>query len=191
MDAAMRVLRYLKSSPGQGIFLSSTSSLHLSTFCDSDWASCPMTRKSTTSYITMLGNSPISWKTKKQTTVSRSFAEAEYRAMASTVSELLWLKALFRTLGVHPPQPIRLIVTTKLLYTLPPIQSFMNEQSTSNLTATLFVIGYKLVLSHLHMSGLGSKLLTSSPKHWEKSNSSSFYASWASTTYMLQLTGGY
>ncbi|GKU93237.1 hypothetical protein SLEP1_g6845 [Rubroshorea leprosula] len=108
MDAAMRVLRYLKSSPDQGIFLSSTSSLHLSAFCDSDWASCPMTRKSTTGYITMLGNSPISWKTKKQTTVSRSSAEAEYRAMASTVSELLWLKALLRTLGVHPPQPIKL-----------------------------------------------------------------------------------
>ncbi|GKV19001.1 hypothetical protein SLEP1_g29301 [Rubroshorea leprosula] len=108
LDAAMRVLRYLKSSPGQGIFLSSSSSLQLSGFCDSDWASCPTTRRSTTGYVTMLGTSPISWKTKKQSTVSRSSAEAEYRAMASIVSELLWLKALLHTLGVDHSKPMKL-----------------------------------------------------------------------------------
>lgn len=62
LDAALRVLRYLKSSPGQGIFFSSSCSLNISAFCDSDWASCPMTRKSTIGYITFLGTSPISWK---------------------------------------------------------------------------------------------------------------------------------
>ena len=47
-DAALRVLRYIKSSPGAGILLSSASSLELSAFSDSDWASCPMTHRSTT-----------------------------------------------------------------------------------------------------------------------------------------------
>ncbi|GKU93384.1 hypothetical protein SLEP1_g6979 [Rubroshorea leprosula] len=108
LDATMRVWRYLKSSPGQGIFLSSSSSLQLSAYCDSDWASCPTTRRSTTGYLTLLGNSPISWKTKKQSTVSRSSAKAEYRAMASTVSELLWLKGLLQTLGVDTSQPMQL-----------------------------------------------------------------------------------
>ncbi|GKV27163.1 hypothetical protein SLEP1_g36366 [Rubroshorea leprosula] len=107
LDAAMRVLRYLKSSPGQGIFLSSSSCLQLSAYCDSDWASCPTTRRFTTGYLTLLGNSPISWKTKKQSTVSRSSTEAEYRAMASTVSELLWLKGLLKTLGVDTSQPMQ------------------------------------------------------------------------------------
>ncbi|GKV14238.1 hypothetical protein SLEP1_g25140 [Rubroshorea leprosula] len=108
LDATMRVLRYLKSSPRQGIFLSSSSSLQLSAYCDSDWASCPTTRRSTTGYLTLLGNSPISWKTKKQSTVSRSSAEAEYRAMASTISELLWLKGLLKILGVDTSQPMQL-----------------------------------------------------------------------------------
>ena len=51
-----------------------------------------------------LGSSPISWKTKKQHTVSRSSAEAEYRSMAAVTSELKWLKALLVSLGVtHLP----------------------------------------------------------------------------------------
>lgn len=46
-DAAMRVLRYLKQSPGQGLFLR-PDSLELRAYCDSDWASCPLTRRSVT-----------------------------------------------------------------------------------------------------------------------------------------------
>ncbi|PKI39757.1 hypothetical protein CRG98_039802 [Punica granatum] len=99
-DAAMRVLRYLKQSPGQGIFLRPTS-LSLTAYCDADWVSCPMTRRSLTGYFITLGGSSISWKTKKQTTVSKSSAEAEYRAMAATISELLWLRCLLSSLGIY------------------------------------------------------------------------------------------
>lgn len=59
-DAALCVVRYLKSSPGQGTFLSSTSSLCLTAFCDADWAGCPLTRHSVAGYFIFLGNSPIS-----------------------------------------------------------------------------------------------------------------------------------
>ncbi|GJZ41736.1 transposon ty3-I gag-pol polyprotein [Tanacetum coccineum] len=58
--------------------------VQLTTYCNSDWASCPMTRRSTTWYCILLGNSPISWKSKKQGVVSRSSTEAEYREMAIT-----------------------------------------------------------------------------------------------------------
>ncbi|XXG46179.1 hypothetical protein AAC387_Pa02g1092 [Persea americana] len=108
MDAATRVLRYLKGTPGHGIMLSSSTSLTLSSFCDSDWAGCPMTRRSTTGFCIFLGSNPISWKTKKQTTVSRSSAEAEYRAMATLTSELQWLQYLLQDLRVPPTSPIPL-----------------------------------------------------------------------------------
>ncbi|CAH9109373.1 unnamed protein product [Cuscuta epithymum] len=112
-DAAIRVLRYLKSHPGQGILLRSDSPLLLTGYCDSDWASCPLTRRSVTGYFVMLGGSPISWRTKKQVTVSRSSAEAEYRSMATLTCELLWLKGLLSSLGITTSTPIRLFCDNK------------------------------------------------------------------------------
>ncbi|KAI4365651.1 hypothetical protein MLD38_021617 [Melastoma candidum] len=106
-DAAIRVLRYLKSCPGQGLLIE-PQSLVLTAYCDSDWASCPLTRRSVTGYFMTLGGCPISWKTKKQITVSRSSAEAEYRSMAAAVSEILWLRGLLSSLGVQLPASTRL-----------------------------------------------------------------------------------
>ncbi|KAK3009753.1 hypothetical protein RJ639_014453 [Escallonia herrerae] len=107
-DAALWVLRYLKAAPGQGLFLPADSPFQIYAFCDSDWASCPLTRCSVTRYFVSLGNSPISWRTKKQPTVSRSSAEAEYRSMAVTTCELTWLKSFLLSLGVHHDRPMRL-----------------------------------------------------------------------------------
>ncbi|CAH9056431.1 unnamed protein product [Cuscuta europaea] len=107
-EAVLRVLRYLKGSPGQGILLRSDSSLSLTGHCDADWASCPVTRRSVTGYFVSLGFSPISWRTKKQATVSRSSAEAEYRSMASLTCELIWLRNLLRSLGVTHAGPVHL-----------------------------------------------------------------------------------
>ncbi|KAK9681521.1 hypothetical protein RND81_10G008100 [Saponaria officinalis] len=107
-DAALRVLRYLKGCPSQGILLRRDNNLHLVGYCDSDWASCPLTRRSLTGYFIFLGSSPISWKTKKQPTVSRSSAEAEYRSMAAITCELKWLKSLLSCFGISHERPMSL-----------------------------------------------------------------------------------
>ncbi|XP_041024047.1 uncharacterized mitochondrial protein AtMg00240-like [Juglans microcarpa x Juglans regia] len=60
LAAAHKVLKYIKSAPGQGLPLSASSDLQLIAYCDFDWASCPNTRRSVTGYCVLLGHSLIS-----------------------------------------------------------------------------------------------------------------------------------
>lgn len=107
-DATTHVVRYLKSNPGQGIHLRSNTKLTLTAWCDSNYAGCPLTRRSLTGWLIQLGESPISWKTRKHDVVSRSSTEAEYRSMADTVSELLWLIELLQCFGIKLDAPVPL-----------------------------------------------------------------------------------
>lgn len=108
LKAAHRLLQYLKEAPGQGLLFSSQNQLNLIGYCDADWARCPITCRSVIGYCIFLGKSLISWKSKKQVTVARSSAKAEYRSMAATTCELTWLRYLLRDLCVHHPEPAKL-----------------------------------------------------------------------------------
>ena len=98
--AVLRILRYLKGTIFDGLHFSSHSSLTLQAYSDADWAGDPTDRRSTTGYCFMLGDSLISWRSKKQTVVARSSTEAEYRALAATTAELIWLRWLLQDLGI-------------------------------------------------------------------------------------------
>ncbi|KAL0360716.1 UNVERIFIED_CONTAM: Retrovirus-related Pol polyprotein from transposon RE1 [Sesamum radiatum] len=108
LHAALHLVRYLKGTPTSGLFFPCSSSFQLQAFCDADWASCVDSRKSISGFCIFFGPSLISWKSKKQATVSRSSAEAEYRSMGATVCELLWISYLLRDFGVplHVPIPL-------------------------------------------------------------------------------------
>ena len=77
-------------------------------FSVADWGGCPDSRKSVTGYCFFLGKSLVSWKSKKQTTVSRSSSKAEYRALASTTCELQWLSYLLQDLKIFYAKPAAL-----------------------------------------------------------------------------------
>ncbi|XP_019459978.1 PREDICTED: uncharacterized protein LOC109359742 [Lupinus angustifolius] len=97
-STALKVLRYIKGAPSLGLFYPTDSPLQIKAYSDSDWVSCPDTRRSVTGFCIYLGNSLISWKSKKQKTVARSSCEAEYRAMALTTCEINWLSYMLQDL---------------------------------------------------------------------------------------------
>ncbi|XP_019154479.1 PREDICTED: uncharacterized protein LOC109150899 [Ipomoea nil] len=112
-STAHRVLRYIKSSPGQGLFYPKNSDMQLKVFSDSDWAACSEMQKSITGYCIFLGHALISWRSKKQPTVSRSSYEAEYRALAATVCEVQWLTYLLQDLQVKVTKPTTVFCDNK------------------------------------------------------------------------------
>ena len=98
LKIALKVLRYLKGSPGMGVHIVKNSEKFMNAFVDADWAKCVVTRKSVTVYCVSLNGSMIYWKSKKQNTLSKSSAEAEYRALASVTSEIVWILKVLKDL---------------------------------------------------------------------------------------------
>nr|GEW88278.1 ribonuclease H-like domain-containing protein [Tanacetum cinerariifolium] len=99
--AFKRILRYVRVTLDYGLHLFSSSTTDLVAYLDVDWAGCPTTRRSTSGYCVYLGNDLLSWSSKRQPTLSRSSAEAEYRGVANAVAETCWLHNLLREL--HTP----------------------------------------------------------------------------------------
>lgn len=60
MNATLRIVRYIKSKPGQGLLLASNRRDVLTAYCDVDWAFCDFSRKSITGFIIKLGDSLVS-----------------------------------------------------------------------------------------------------------------------------------
>ncbi|GKV14899.1 hypothetical protein SLEP1_g25702 [Rubroshorea leprosula] len=101
--AVLRIIRYVKGTLFHRLHFSANSSLVLRAYSDADWAGDSSDRRSTTGYCLFLGNSLISWRSKKQAIPSRSSTEAEYRALGDTTSELLSLRWFLEDMGI--PQP--------------------------------------------------------------------------------------
>jgi histone deacetylase 1/2 len=90
-----RILRYLKGTIDHGFHINTSSPT------DADWAGCLDTRRSMFGFCVFLSNNLISWSYKIQVTVSRLSTEAEYRVVAHTVADTIWLQQLLSEL--HRP----------------------------------------------------------------------------------------
>ena len=93
--ALSRLWAYLKRTKDLGLSFSPNKDIKLSSYCDSDWGGDKETRKSTTGYLFLIGNTPISWASKLQKTVALSSCEAEYIALKEAIKELSYLKIIF------------------------------------------------------------------------------------------------
>ena len=105
-QAANRVLRYLKGTPGLGISYRKTGKIDLVLYTDSDFAGSRVDCRSTTGYCTFLGGNLVTWRSKKQSLISKSSTEAEFRAMSKGIDEVMWIRNLLDELKISYIKPI-------------------------------------------------------------------------------------
>ena len=98
LAALKRLLCYVRGTVGFGLVLHRSPTSELVVYTDADWAGCPDTRRSTSGYAVFLGGNLVSCSSKRQPVVSRSSAEAEYRAVANGMAEASWLRQLLAEL---------------------------------------------------------------------------------------------
>jgi hypothetical protein len=101
LTAVKRIFRYLKGRPRLGLWYPKDSEFDLYAFTDSDYAGCDLDRKSTSGGCQFLGDRLISWQCKKQQTVSKSTAEAEYIAASACCSQVLWIQHQLADYGLN------------------------------------------------------------------------------------------
>lgn len=94
-----RIMRYLQGTRNLKLCYVKDDSKEITGYCDADWASDPVDRRSCTGYTFLFQNACLSWNSCKQQTVALSTAEAEYMAMAAATQEALWLRQLRAELG--------------------------------------------------------------------------------------------
>ena len=92
--AVKRILKYVSGTTDFGIWLSRDTNINVVGFSDADWVGCVDDRKSTSGGCFFIGNNLVAWHSKKQTSTSLSIAEAEYIAIGSCCTQLLWMKQM-------------------------------------------------------------------------------------------------
>ena len=106
--AAKRVLRYIKGTVNVGLVFRKSDKFDLVGYSDADWAGDVDSRKSTSGYVFMLGNSVISWTSKKQPVVALSTTEAEYIALCLATQEAVWLRRLLASVGQNQKESTKI-----------------------------------------------------------------------------------
>ena len=108
MKAVYKILRYLKLTPGRRLFFKKNNCKTVEIFTDADWAGSVTDRRSTSSYHTFVWVNLVTWRSKKQSVVSRSSAKVEFRAMAQEICEGVWLKRVLTELRMPQEGAVRL-----------------------------------------------------------------------------------
>jgi hypothetical protein len=147
LTAMKRILRYLQGTPDYGLLLYRSSSSDLVVYTDTDWTGCSDTCCSTSGYAVFPGDNLIFWSAKRQTVISRSSAEAEYRAIANGVAEATWLCQLLHKLQT-PPSRCTLVycdnISAVYLFTNP-----VQHQHTKHVEINLHFVREKVAIGQV------------------------------------------
>ncbi|CAH9079866.1 unnamed protein product [Cuscuta europaea] len=178
MLAVKRIFRYLQGTIDHGLWLQqSVRPMCILAYSDADWAGCPDTSRSTTGFAVFLGPNLVSWKSKKQPTVSKSSTEAEYRAIAYTVQDTLHIRSVLFELGYAIREPVQLLcdnISASYL-TTNPIQHARSKHIQINYHFVRERVAdgdlvVKYVPTRLQLADIFTKSLSSQQFHFLKDN---------------------
>ena len=109
LQAAKKILWYLKGTASHGLLFSKTNSGTLHSYSDSDWGMDLDTRRSTSGILHKIGTTSISWSSKLQPTISLSSTEAEYKALTEASKDIIHYRRLLQELGYLDENPTVLL----------------------------------------------------------------------------------
>lgn len=106
LEAAYKILRYLKKYLGLGLFNKAMGVFSIEAYSDADYVGSLTNRRSTSGSVPFFGRHLVTWKSKKQLVVACSSAKAEFRSMVHSICELLWICRMLAELGCVIPAPM-------------------------------------------------------------------------------------
>ncbi|RVW15824.1 Retrovirus-related Pol polyprotein from transposon RE2 [Vitis vinifera] len=107
---------WLCSECWKGLFFRKTENRDTEVYSDADWAGNIIDRRSTSGYCSFVWGNLVTWRSKKQSVVARSSAEAEYRALAQGICEGIWIKRVLSELGQTSSSPILMMCDNQASY---------------------------------------------------------------------------
>ncbi|KAK4369257.1 hypothetical protein RND71_013049 [Anisodus tanguticus] len=155
MNRIKRIIRYIQGTLDYGLHLYPSSTSTLVSYTYVDWGGCPNTRRSTSGYCMFLGNNLVSWSTKRQATLSRSSAEAEYRGVAIVVSESCWLRNLL--LELHCPIQKATLVYCDNISTIYLSGNPVQHQRTKHIEMDIHFVREKVAKGHVRVCHVPSR----------------------------------
>ncbi|KAK0579794.1 hypothetical protein LWI29_031544 [Acer saccharum] len=113
LNAAKRILRYIKGTINDGILYTKCEDCRLIGYSDSDWGRDLDERKSTTGFTFFMGDTAFTWSSKKQAIVTLSSCEAEYVAACSAVCHGIWIRNVLQYLGFPQVNPTEIYIDNR------------------------------------------------------------------------------
>lgn len=147
LNALKRIIRYLQGTSAQRTQIFRSKIDTLTAYSDADWAGCPDTRRSTSGFCVYLGESLVSWSSKRQAIVSQSSAEAEYRGVTNTVAETCWLRNLL--LELHVPLSKATLIFCDNISSVYMSSNPVQHQRTKHIELDLHVVREKVALGQV------------------------------------------
>eukprot|EP00253_Pinus_taeda_P028609 PITA_28609 len=109
LQAVKRIFKYLQGTQNYGLWYPTNTDLTLHTYTDTDWAGGVEDRKNTSGGAFFMGSRLVSWFSKKQSSIALSIVEAEYVAVASCCTQLIWMMQTLQDFQITCTPPISIL----------------------------------------------------------------------------------